>query len=188
MNLRNLPLVPKQKGSWLVTFPLIAIALIYLVAWFVPTRKSIAELRVALDSAENLVVSYGQSATQLEPAERRLAATRAYVDEWSARLIDETEIPSAFAVVSDAATAAGVKTARFAPNPPEPSGMLSRVVIDLQVVGTFGQIGEFLGRLEQLDLISWVDAVEIATDRKNSEELSCGLSIVVFVGREEISG
>ena len=83
----------------------------------------------------------------------------------------DADIAGAIDVLNDTATQSQVAWSTFSPSPPTvtPGGGPVTVVVGMKVAGTFSQIFDYLRRLETLDRLVVVDALQLSSSTANGQ-------------------
>src|SRR6476646_10048835 len=101
---------PLKRGSWLVTIPLVAVVVGYMVWVFMPTKRAIAELHLELQSKQNYVAEAGRMVARIRQVQEEMQATRDYNAKWSSRSAASTSasVSAKFGEIAQIMTDAGV--------------------------------------------------------------------------------
>ena len=74
-----------KRGSWVVTVPLAAAAIGYVVLVFLPGRRSVSEAREQLELKQDYIARAAGVATALQAAHHELNKAQAYNSSWEER-------------------------------------------------------------------------------------------------------
>ncbi len=176
-----------RRGSWMVTVPLAAAAVIYVTLVFLPGRRAIGEARDQIQQKQAYIAQSASLPMALNTAQRQLQKTRAYTAAWKEHAPTAGELSALYGKVHALAKAAGATTTRFDPEPVIPLDTISKIPLTVGCTGTFDQVCEFLRSLETLPMTVWVDAIKIEKLTGSEGFVVCELSLVVFADNPEIS-
>ncbi len=176
-----------NRGSWIVTLPLVAGVGLFFVFVFLPTKQTIAELRETLKQKRQFIESTAGLPHQIGEAEQKLRKCATYDDDWKASAGDPHQIPEVFAEINELARSAGAVTTRFDPLQEVPLDSLAKFPVSLGVSGNFDQIFEFLTQLERLPQAIWVDDLHLEAPGKTREEIRCSAKLVIFADNSKNS-
>jgi Tfp pilus assembly protein PilO len=176
-----------RRGSWIVTLPLIAVAVAYFMLFVLPGRRAIAELREQIRVKEEYVAKAAGVAASLASRKQELEKARAYAAVWQQRLLEESEITAFYGRIHEAARAAGTRFTRFDPQPPTPYQKFSRIPVTLGCSGSFAQIHDFLWHLEDMQSTLWMESLRIEKAGESDKDASCEVVLVIFAGNHDIS-
>ena len=103
------------RGSWLVTVPLAAITVAFLMLLFLPGQRRIEALHADLRVKQDFVFGAGQMAVRIHTLDAELAETRKYNETWRLRSSDSAAVTALCGRIAQLAQDSGVSTSRFAP-------------------------------------------------------------------------
>lgn len=176
------------RGSWLITLPLMALAVAYFTLVFRPVRSEISRLKLDLQIATDSIAEAQGKVTRVHSTRQAVERTETYLAKCQAALPKAAEVGQVYGRISRVADEANVKTTRFAPGTAADLASLRTVPLEMECRGSFQQIWELLAGLENLGDLVWVDKAEIQAKDDKSGELLLELNLVIFAGRAEISG
>lgn len=180
---RSLP-----RGSWLITAPLMALAVAYFFLVFRPVRGEITALKLELQSVTDFTSEAQAKVARVHTMRQAVERADKYLVECREGLPRSSDVGAVYGRISSLADAAQLTVSRFAPGSPTDLAAIRTVPLELLCRGTFEEIWALLEGLENLDDVVWVEKAEIETRQDKSEELQLELILVVFVGRGENSG
>lgn len=177
-----------RRGSWIVILPVAAVAVAYVVWVFMPGQRAIAELREKIKAKQDFIAEGEQRGRTLKQCKQILEKTHAYVTPCRKRIPEEKELGAIFGEIHELANGAGIHITRFDPQAPLALDTLRRIPINLGCTGSFGQVYEFLRKLEGMPTASWVVSVKIERSAKNEEDVQGEVALVIFCANSESSG
>ena len=175
------------RGSWIVTVPLAAAAVAYLVAVFLPGRRAIATLQEEVTKKQEYVAQAAGLAKGLAATQQELEKTLAYTANWKKHAPAEGERAALYGKIHELAKAAGTLTTRFDPKPVNSRMRIRDYPLTMGCTGTFAQVHELLRSLETLPVEIWVDTVLIKKGSETGDSVACEANLVVFTDNPESS-
>jgi len=176
-----------RRGNWMVTVPLAAGAVLYLLLVFLPGRRAIGELQSQLELKENTVARAVEVTTSLQIARRDYDQASLYEQQWRKRLPGEQMLAAAYGKIVAQAKAAGVVLTRFDPQDAAALQTIRRIPLQLGCEGSYAQIHGFLQGLETLPTIIWLDNVKLERSTSVGKSVKGELVISVFADNPEFS-
>ncbi len=176
------------RGSWMITAPLMALAIAYFFLVFRPVRAEIALLKLDLQTVTGATAEAQSKATRVHTMRSAVEQADKYLEECRRGLPAAGKIGAVYGRITHLADEAGLTTTRFAPGSPTDLARLRTVPLEIQCRGRFQEIWEFLEGLEKLEAVVWVEKAEIEGSPDKSDELQLELDLVVFADRGENSG
>jgi Tfp pilus assembly protein PilO len=178
---------PSHRNSWIVTVPLAAAAVAYVMFSLLPDRRAVGEIRQQIRKKQDYVVQVGGLTGVLHAAEEELQETRAYSAAWRQSAPDPRDLSGVFGKIHETARTAGTTIMRFDPEPVVYHERIGRTPVAVSCVGSFSQICAFLERLEELPQTIWAEELEFRRSGQDGQSVSCNLALVVFTGDLEDS-
>jgi Tfp pilus assembly protein PilO len=176
-----------QRGSWLVTIPLVVIAVVHIMFVFFPGQKVITQLRTEIESRQLYIGNAGRISAKLAAAQQDLLEVRSYIENWQRAALMVHRLPVLYGNINNLNKQAGTATTRFEPQMFVELGMIRQIPIHMACTGTFAQIHEFIRSLEGLPQIIWMDSLQFNKSGQNGENISCEINLVVFSDNPKIS-
>ena len=170
----------KRPKSLILTVLISGAALAYAFFVFLPTQKSIASIRSELAAQRSEVLELGSLESEVVELQRRLEAVRSTIDTWKQHAPTEQETATFIGVVSQLAQQAGARMERITPRSVVKMAALRQHPADLTVEGSFGQIADFLRRLEQRPETIWITRLNLSASGEAGASVRCELSFTVF--------
>lgn len=177
----------KKPKSWILTVLISGAALAYAFFVFLPTQKSIANIRTELKNQRNDVVELGSLETQIVGLERRIALSRAAIDKWRDHAPSPQETATFIGVVSQMAQEAGARVERITPKDVVRMASLQQHPAELSVEGNFLQIADFLRKLEERPETIWITRLNLTASGDQVASVRCELSFTVFADNPDDS-
>ena len=176
-----------NRGSWLVTIPLVAIAMIHIVFVFFPGRDVITRLRTEIESRQLYISNADGVSAALAAAQQELLEARTYIENWQRAAFIVHRLPVLYGNINDLSNRAGTATTRFEPQMLVELGLIRQIPIHMACTGTFAQIHEFIRSLESLPQTIWIDSLQFNKPGQNGGNISCEIDLVVFSDNLKIS-
>ncbi len=176
-----------NRGSWLVTIPLVAIALIHIVFVFFPGHKAITQLRREIEYRQQYINNAVDASAALNAAKQDLADVKSYVDNWRHVAATVHRLPVLYGHINNLSKQAGTTTTLFEPQVIVQLGLIRQIPIHMACTGTFAQNYEFIRSIESLPQVIWIDTLRFDKARQNGENISCEINLVVFSDNPKIS-
>lgn len=176
-----------RRSSWIVTVPLAAAALAYLLLFLLPGNRAIGELRQQIRQKRDFIEIAASMAKTLGTLRTQREQAASYSAACAGGGSTSGGISAIFGEINDLATAAGTTVTRFDPEPVVSYDKIKRIPLTMGCVGSFAEICTFLRRLEELPAMIWVETLRVEKIDKNSESVSCEINLVVFAGNPEDS-
>lgn len=176
-----------HSNSWIVTVPLAAAAVAYLMFVFLPGRRANAKIEEELVEKQNYVAEAATVAATLHAAEQELQRTQEYTATWKHNAPAEGSRSLLFGKMHELAKTAGVTVNRFEPKPVEQRAQIRGFPVVIGCAGKYAQVHEFLQGLESHPATIWADSVVIRRPSEASETVDCEVSLVIFANNPESS-
>jgi Tfp pilus assembly protein PilO len=176
-----------HRTSWYVTVPVAAAAVLYVVLFFLPGRRAIAELEQQVDTKQDYVAQSETLAAALVATEMELKKTRQYNQSWRQAAPSPGQLSTLYGKIYLLAKHAGVTTTRFDPEPVVALDALRKIPVAIACTGTFVQVSEFLRALESQPEALWIELLRIQRKEGDEENVDCEIGLVVFSGNPDIS-
>jgi Tfp pilus assembly protein PilO len=176
-----------NRGSWLVTIPLVAIAVIHIVFVFFPGRNVITRLRAEIESRQLYISNADGISAALAAAQQELLEARTYIENWQRTALMVHRLPVLYGNINNISNRAGTGTTRFEPQMLIEMGLIRQIPIHMACTGTFAQIHEFIRSLESLPQTIWIDSLQFNKTGQNGGNVLCEIDLVVFSDNPKIS-
>ncbi len=178
---------PAKTNSWLITVPLVAVAGGYLYFFFMPTSNAIAELRDELKTKRTFIETSSNLRVATELADNELSKTRRYNEAWKAAAPTQATLARLLGDINQLAKNAGVEISAFTPQTPVLSETFRRVPVNVEVLGTSKALLSFLGDVETLPPVIWIDTFEVEATGEHRQTIKAQLKLVIFASNPEKS-
>ena len=175
-----------HRGSWIVTVPLAAASIAYIMLVFLPGRRAIGEARDQIEQKQDYITR-AAGLPALRAAQQALEKTQAYNTTWEEHAPAQGRLSALYGRIHALAEAAGTTTTRFDPEPLVSYDNLLQIPLVVGCTGSFAQVCEFLRGLEGLQATIWMESVDLEHLVGVGESITCELNLVVFVDNPEIS-
>jgi Tfp pilus assembly protein PilO len=176
-----------NRGSWLVTIPLVAIAVIHIVFVFFPGRKIITRLRAEIESRHLYISNADNISAALAAAQQELLEARSYIESWQRTALMIHRLPVLYGNINNLSNRAGTATTRFEPQMLVELGVIRQIPIHMACAGTFAQVHEFIRSLENLPQTIWINSLQFNKTGQNGGNVLCEIDLVVFSDNPKIS-
>jgi Tfp pilus assembly protein PilO len=176
-----------HRGSWLVTIPLVAIAVVHIVFVFLPGRNVITQLRAEIESRQLYISNADSISAALAGAQQELLEARSYIENWQRAALIVHRLPVLYGNINNISNQAGTATTRFEPQMLVELGLIRQIPIHMACTGTFAQTHEFIRSLESLPQTIWIDSLQFNKSGQNGGNVLCEIDLVVFSDNPKIS-
>ena len=167
-------------SSWIVTLPLVAAAVAYMLLFYLPGKRTIGELQDQIKTKQDYIAVADSRLTALRIARQKYDQTQAYSAAWLRTAPAQEELSSLYWKINELAKAAGTTITRFDPQPPVPYDTISQIPLGLGCTGSFAEIYEFLRGLEGLPAEMWVSALRLEKIDRARGTVDCELTLAIF--------
>lgn len=171
----------------MITLPLTAATLFYLLLVALPSRRAIAEIRREIGKKRDFLAQSAATAEILAATEKRLQKTQAFIEAWNRHSPSRAQQAVLHGQISQLARAAGVTTSRFDPDPTEAGALICKMPVLLGCHGSFAQVCSLLTALENDAAEIWIESVNIENKDKDTERVECEIKLMVFANNLDIS-
>ena len=171
---------PSKTNSWIITVPLIVAAGGYLYFFFMPTSSAIADLREELKTKRAVIEQGSNPRATAELAQAKLSETRRYNEAWEADAPTQATLSRLFGDINQLAKDAGIEITAFSPQQPLLSETFRRVPVHVEILGTTESLLSFLGGVEGLPPVIWVDTFEVEATGEHGQTIKSQLKLVIF--------
>jgi len=179
---------PKFRGqSWPVTLSLCGVAVAYVLFMFLPEQRSIGDVRDEVDTKRQFIAGAQMTDATIEVARKELEKTQDYCRQFANRLPSDAEFSSLLARINLAVKQAGVTTIRFDPQPATEYETLRQTGLSVAVRGSYGEIFDFVRRLETLSEVVWINELRFEAPQQAGQKLTCEVNMGFFVANAKES-
>jgi len=176
-----------KRGDWLLTLPLAAAAVAYVVFVFLPGHRATGELSKQIESRQETIDQADCLHQALLATRKEVDKTEDYTSAWGERAPSRGELSLLHAKIRELASAAGTTITHFDPERTRSYGFLRELPLSVGCTGEFAQVFKFLRGVESLPPTIWIN--ELVLEKMNPTEghVSCELELVVFTNNPENS-
>jgi Tfp pilus assembly protein PilO len=178
---------PGKPKTWLTTGLLASIAIGYVVFVFLPSQRSIGELRSQVQERRQQIMQAQSMQQTVTLAKQRLAETQAVRQQWRAEAPRPTELITRVASLTQQAEAAGVAIDRLDPLPALELNLIAQQNMTVQFHATFAAVFDLLRRLEAMPGTIWIRNLRLQTPGEAGNLLRGELTVTIFVNRTDYS-
>jgi Tfp pilus assembly protein PilO len=178
---------PLRNGSWIVTVPLAAATVAYVVWVFSPARKAIGQMRNDIAEKQQYAAGATSTLSALARGKQEIEKTRAYSMGFRKRLAREKDLSLVFAKIHALADAATVHTTRFEPLPAIDHETIRCVPVVVGCTGSFAHIHEFLRGIEEMPQRTRATSVRMERPDEFGKNIVAELRLEVFVDNSDNS-
>jgi len=146
---------------------------IFLGYWF-HTKDQIAELKETEDKEASLKVIFekkAQQAANLEAYEQQLAEMRESFGAMLRQLPNKTQVADLLVDISQTGLASGLEFELFKPQAEQPQDFYAVLPINIRVIGTYHEFGEFVSGVAALPRIVTLHNIKISNRGKKADGL-----------------
>lgn len=174
----------RRHHSWLVTLPLVAIVIVYIVVVVVPGRRALAVLNNELADKQAAIAGSGHTAVAIAQTQRDLARVDAYCQRWQPSACDSSHVAAIYGRLAELLKESGVSTTRFAPAATEKHDLIEKILVKVAFTGKPNDVARLLESVEKLPERVWIESCEIAPrDGDKNEQIMQGeFVLAIFTG------
>ena len=176
-----------KRSDWIITVPLTAAAVAYVMLVFLPGRRANDELKDQIALKQQTIGQIPGLVNALEASGEELAMTKTYNTAWEQRAPARGEISMLHAKIRELAESAGTVITRFDPERSQTHGVLREIPLSVGCTGTFARIFEFLRGLEGMPEEIWINNLNLERVDMARGAVDCELSLVIFADNPENS-
>jgi len=168
------------RGNWLVTLPLVGMAVLYTFFFLLPHQKAVESLRAEQTAKQNFIAGNGNLVAALAETRKELSAIREYNLAWERKTPHRGDLPPLLGKISSLAQEVGVHTTRFDPQSVVKHEHLMVIPLEIGFTGSFSRIFAFLREIERLPQTIWMHSVNMEKKDTSSAEVECEVVLEVF--------
>ena len=153
------------------------------LGWFLvisPTRSEAAELTASAEQQQAQTATLTSQLQVLRAQAAELPAKQARLTELQRELPEDVALPELIRLLTAAGADTGVELASMAPSAPVASGEIAEVPFTLVVNGSYFNLEQFLGALEDLPRAFLVSGFSLAPKGEDATKLQMSLTGKVF--------
>ena len=171
-----------RRGSWLVTLPLAALAVGYLLVFYLPGREAISRATEQVEEHRQVLEQSAGMLAAIHAAEQEAGKAGRFVNQWETNCPPTAELSQLYGEIYALAEAAGARVTRFDPEAIVPARRIVKIPLKMGCRGRFEQVFGFLATLEGIAYEVWITELRMEQGVENREDISCELSLIVFAG------
>ncbi|MBM4306592.1 MAG: pilus assembly protein PilO [Deltaproteobacteria bacterium] len=145
--------LPTSKKVLILIGILCVITGIFVYVFFIPWQSDMKLLKTQLDKLMKEATQGKMIARDLDKFKTQVKELRGELDKALTQLPNEKEIPDILKSISRLGKESNLEFTLFKPKPEEPQQFYARVPIDLVMVGSYHNIGQFFDRIGKLSRI-----------------------------------
>lgn len=174
-------------SSWIVTLPLVAAAVAYMLLFYLPGNRAIGKLQDQIKTKQDYIVGAESLVTALRIVRQKHKEAQANNAAWQENAPVQGELSSLYGKISELAKAAGTTTTRFDPQPPVLYDTIRQIPLVVGCTGSFSQIYEFLRGLESLPAEIWASKLRLDRTEGSAGTTGCELNLAIFTNNSDNS-
>jgi Tfp pilus assembly protein PilO len=176
-----------NRGSWLVTIPMVAIAVVQITFVYLPGRRAVTQLRKDIEYKERIIKDASHISATLSAAQQDLISVKSYISNWRQVASTTHHLPAVYGSIHNLSKQSGTTPTRFEPQVFTDLSLLRQVPINMSFTGTLSQIHEFVRSMEGLPLTIWIESLRLDKDRQTGSNVLCEVKMIVFSDNTNIS-
>lgn len=180
----------QDVGSWPLPVKLVAVILIIGVILFAGFKTDIENLRATIEQEKSKEVGLLSSLDEKQKKAANLEALKTQMKEMQQsfgdmlrQLPNKTEVAGLLVDISQTGLAAGLEFQLFKPGQEVPSEFYAELPIQISVIGTYHQFGEFISGVAALPRI--VTSHDISITSKGGKKGSASGGVLVMTATEK---
>lgn len=142
---------------------------IFWYEWLTPIQADIVAKTAKSDDLKKVVARSEAQSRELEKIKKEALELQAKLDTLKAVLPLDKETDQIFRAVQLQAAASGLSVSRVAPKPTIDHEVYTEYPIDLDVIGTYHNVGAFLDRIRQLPRIVNINSLRLQSRASEGE-------------------
>jgi type IV pilus assembly protein PilO len=171
----------KQKIAILMAALVLPLALFYFLVYS-PNQQEVAKLMGSKATLEREVAKLKTTASKIKEHQASIAETEARFKIASVLIPDQKEIPALLTNISSLATNSGLEVVSFKPRPEAVRDFYSEIPVDIQVKGSYHNLGFFLYQVSKLPRIVTVSNIKMGSPARvdGKMQLSTDFNLVTY--------
>lgn len=176
----------KLKNSTLVVIlPMIGIGVGYLLLMFLPNFREMQKQRDMIQLKRTFIAKTESLQGEISELQADVLRTQKFCADWAAKAPTESEMAPFHMQVNKCVSEAGASVTGFDPQEPVAMKTVDRIPVTLRAAGTFKQVHTLLAKLEALPETIWMENLRLKSAGKNTEQMDCEVTLVVFAKKSE---
>ena len=172
-----------KPQTWAITGLLASIAVAYVVFVFLPSQKSIGQLRNQVQERRQQILQAQSLTRTVSHSQERLQAAREVGRQWRAEAPRQADVVLHYASLSSQAKVAGVTIDRLDPIPAVELNLVAQQNVTLHFQSSFTAAFDLLKRLEELPGTIWTRELRLSADPQTGQTLRGEMTLTIFVDR-----
>jgi Tfp pilus assembly protein PilO len=171
-----------SRATWIAAGVTLLIAVALVMFLVLPKMNDVDEARATLQEAEEQELILSTELSRLQAVAEEAQSLRREAAEFRRQVPEAADLPGLINILQDAADRAEVDFFSVAPGEPAPTteGTASEIPAQIQVIGSFFAVDEFLVSLETLERASKVLTLTVAAGPEGLPQLSVDLDTRFF--------
>ncbi len=169
-----------KQNTWIITLSLAALAIVYVKFLWLPGHRANSAMCQEVEEKRAFVTQSAGLAAGLVATHKELQESKALVEQWEKTAPGKRDIPALYAKIDALAKDAHLTIEKLDPQPIVLRQKLQEIPININCVGSFSQIYEFLRTLEGLPVAMWIESLRLDRKSQDTQDVQCELSVVVF--------
>ena len=174
-------------GSWIITVPLAATVVAYVMWIYLPGSREIGRLREDIRQKQDYLGMAAGVPLALQISQKQVEETEAYNTAWHEQAPAPEDLSTLYGKLNSLAKTAGTTVTRFDPEPITRYETIRKIPLTVGLEGSFAQIFRFLNGLETLPATIWANSFKLENPNGSGGCISCRVDLVVFAGNPENS-
>jgi Tfp pilus assembly protein PilO len=162
------PAAAGRSSGRLITAMVVMGGVIVLYGWnsffLAPKAKAKSEVKKELAASKKQEDDLRRNLADLKKLANDSQAREAELTRLGRLIPADPDVAGAILTLNDLASQAQVAWSSFVPSPPGPGAGGTSISIGMKIAGSFGQIFDYLRRLEQVDRLVVVDSINLTAD------------------------
>lgn len=141
---------------------------------------TVQRLRTGVADQEKKLATLKAAAAKVDVLEKELAKSEEELTILMTLLPDQKEIPGLLESVSRLGSKVGLENILFQPQPEIPHDLYAIIPINLDILGTFNDVGVFLDNISKLNRILKVEAIALTRQKEKVPLLRVTCTVVTY--------
>jgi Tfp pilus assembly protein PilO len=170
-----------RHSSWIVTVPLTAAVLLYLMFLWLPANNELAAMRKNYAIMQEVVLDATNQETSMAATIRDYEKARAIASQWSQSSPGKRDILPLYERIGGLAKDAGLTLLQLDPEPMIAYENFRELPITVVSLGQYRQIHEFVRGIENLPAEIWIKSMNMEKTPSPGGQVRCRMDLAVFV-------
>ncbi|MEW4562780.1 type 4a pilus biogenesis protein PilO [Bremerella sp. JC770] len=169
------------KSSTPILLAGLGVIVVFVMLVYFPLSRSIAAAHDSLELKQSLVSQEESLLAQVERQKRELEAVQEYTQDWDTVPNANYHLSQMLGEISQHAKQAGTDALRLEPGQVTEMQAVQRIPVRLGCSGTFQEIHDLAGRIENLPYKIWLHRIELAPKSDQQRDLTCEIEFEAFI-------